>query len=96
MQISRHLSDKPQSFIEANKSPTFSDVNSQSTSATGLPNLTTALVTAEEFQARMVAGLHADEQLWCMNQNLYPGMMDWNLEMLANGLHKRSLRLHGI
>jgi hypothetical protein len=89
MNISRHLSDKPASFIPANKSVPFAGPDSQSPPMTAFTPLQTTPLTVEEFSARMAAGLHSNDPLWLMNQNVDPGIMDTNMDVWKNWMNER-------
>lgn len=84
-----HLSDISPPFIQAKKATAFSGADSSSISTTGIPDLATEPVTAEEFTAQTVAGRHPDGQLWLMNEHIDLGNMDTNMEMWANWMSDR-------
>jgi hypothetical protein len=89
MDMPLHLSDNPASFIQANKSVPFARLDSQSPPMTAFTQLQTTSITAEEFSARMAAGLHSNDSLWLMNQNADPGIVDTNMDMWANWINDR-------
>jgi len=89
METSLHLSDNQALFDQANKSLPFARSDSSSAPITAFAQMQAAPVTAEEFASRIAAGMHSDNPLWLMDQNVDPGTLDMNMEMWANWMNDR-------
>jgi hypothetical protein len=89
MDMSLHLSDIPASFVQAKNSVPFAGPDSQSPPTTAFTQLPMTPLNDEEFSAWMTAGLHSHDQLWFMNQNVDPGIVDTNMDIWENWMNDR-------